>query len=350
MSQEEYSSKEQEPVIENIVGQTSSDNTDDGSEMSLVEVSKIIEELQGEIRKIFVGHDELVTGTLSALFAGGHALIEGVPGLGKTLLVRVLGQALGCKFSRIQFTPDLMPTDITGTHVFDQEKQKFVFYPGPIFANIVLADEINRSPPKTHSALLEVMQEKQVSIDGKRFRTGSPFLVLATQNPVEYEGTYNLPEASVDRFLLKLVIDYPVREQEVDIFKLHRSGQADQVNLVRSVLSPEKVISIMKAVEGIHVSDALIDYITELVRTTRNRAEVQLGCSPRAGIALIKCSRVQAVLDGRDYVVADDVKKVIHMAFRHRISLTPEAELEGFTSDSIVDHLLETIPVPEGVQ
>lgn len=312
----------------------------------LQEMSENLIAVRKELQKVFVGHPELIDGVLAGLFAEGHVLIEGVPGLGKTLLVRSLGQVIGCDFSRIQFTPDLMPSDITGSHIYDQKEQKFTFYPGPVFTNLLLADEINRSPAKTHSALLEIMQEKKTTIDGNVYKVESPFFVLATQNPVESEGTYNLPEAQLDRFLLKLMIHYPSLEEEYKIYENHAGrGEADPQSL-NTILSKEQVKAYIKAASEITVSSALLKYITELVRSTRDRIEVHLGCSPRAGLALLSTARVMAILEGRDYVNPDDVKRVAKPCFRHRLILTPEAEVEGTTTDDVVRSILDTVEVP----
>ena len=316
----------------------------------LAGISREADRIKDEIKKVFIGQEELVDGTLAALLGGGHVLIEGVPGLGKTLLVRVLGKALGCDFSRIQFTPDLMPSDITGSHLYNQAEKKFIFNRGPIFTNLLLADEINRSPAKTHSALLEIMQEYQVTIDNRRYPIKPPFFVLATQNPVESEGTYALPEAQLDRFLLKLIIDYPAENEELDVLRLHTRGRQDNfLDKVESILSAERVIELMNAAEKIRVSDVILTYINSLVRATRNRRDIYLGCSPRAGIALLRTSRVIALMEGRDFVIPDDIKRMIRPAFRHRLMLTPEAEVEGATADHIIGEVLQSVEIPREV-
>lgn len=313
---------------------------------NLNEMSAKLKSVRDELQKVFVGHPELIDGVMAGLFAEGHVLIEGVPGLGKTLLVRSLGKVIGCDFSRIQFTPDLMPSDITGSHIYDQKEQKFTFHPGPVFTNLLLADEINRSPAKTHSALLEIMQEKKTTIDGNVYRVESPFFVLATQNPVESEGTYNLPEAQLDRFLLKLLIHYPTAQEEYKIYENHAGhGQADPLSL-ETILSKDTVKQYIQAASEVTVSSALLQYITELVRATRDRIEIHLGCSPRAGLALLSTARVMAIIEGRDYVNPDDVKRVALPCFRHRIILTPEAEVEGTTTDDVVRAILAAVEVP----
>ncbi len=319
------------------------------ADTKIVQMAERIAKLRAEISKVYVGQQELVTGVLAALFAGGHVMIEGVPGLGKTLLVRVLGVALGCNFSRIQFTPDLMPSDITGSHIFNQKEGKFVFVRGPIFTNLLLADEINRSPAKTHSALLEIMQERQVTIDNRRYPIEPPFFALATQNPVESEGTYALPEAQLDRFLLKLLIEYPSKEEELNILRLHSEGMTfDTLNETEVLFNAKSVLEVIAAAESVKVSEAILDYIGRLVRSTRERRDIYLGCSPRAGIALLRTSRVMALMEGRDFVIPDDVKRLVAPAFRHRLVLTPEAEVEGRTADDIIQEVTASVEVPRG--
>ena len=312
-------------------------------------VQRVIERLLTEAAKIYVGQTEFVRLTLTALFAGGHVLIESVPGLGKTLLVRILGETLGCRFGRIQFTADLMPSDITGQPVFDARTQEFTFRPGPIFTQILLADEINRSPAKTHAALLEIMQEGRVTVDGTTHPIAPPFLVLATQNPLESEGTYNLPEAQLDRFLFKIVVDYPPAREEGDILRLHCRPQRleDQVaGSIRPLLDPQKVIAVQNLCRTVRVDDKVIDYVTAIVRATRAWPSFAVGASPRAGIALVAGARVLAAFAGRPYVVPDDVTELVLPALRHRVILSPEAEVAGETTDAALGQLLATIEVP----
>lgn len=318
--------------------------------MNLQDFSKQISELRIEVSRIFVGQENLVEGVLASLFGGGHVLIEGVPGLGKTLLVRTLGRILGLHFSRIQFTPDLMPADITGTHIYNEKEAKFHFHPGPVFTNLLLADEINRSPAKTHSALLEIMQELQVTTDNQKFLIPGPFLVMATQNPVESEGTYNLPEAQLDRFLLKLQIDYPTEEDEKKILKLHADNlEINPETTLRQIFTREIILEMQKLAAGVKVSDIVISYINQLVRATRKKSEVYLGASPRAGIAILKTSRAIALMEGRDYVIPDDVQAVALPALRHRVMLTPEAEVEGRSPDNVIKEIIEATEVPKRV-
>jgi len=302
-----------------------------------------------EINKVFIGQDKLVHGVLAALLADGHVLIESVPGLGKTLLVRALGKVLGCAFNRIQFTPDLMPSDVTGSPVYDERIHDFRFRPGPVFTQLLLADEINRAPAKTHSALLEIMQETRVTIDGVNHLIERPFLVLATQNPIESEGTYNLPEAQLDRFLFKLIVEYPTLDEETSILKLHTGGSSPDGVLAGSlgtVTGPQEVIHMQRLCGEVLVDDHVLGYIASLVRKTRQWPTFSLGASPRAGVALLRGARALAALEGRDYVLPDDVQEVALPALRHRVMLTPEAEVEGRSPDQLLTELIRSVEVP----
>ena len=301
-----------------------------------------------EIAKIYVGQDELVLGTLVALFSSGHVLIESVPGLGKTLFVRALGRILGCQCGRIQFTADLMPSDITGAPIFDMKQQEFRFRPGPVFTQFLLADEINRSPAKTHAALLEIMQEYRVTVERTSHKLKRPFLVLATQNPLESEGTYNLPEAQLDRFMFKIVANYPSAAEEVAILKQHgQQVDLDQLlaELLHVVTSAEEIVEITGLCSRVHIEDKLFEYINTLVRTTRNWPQFHLGASPRAGIALVQGARTLAAFRGRDYAVPDDVVDLALPALRHRVVLTAEAEVEGYQVDDLLRQLVRSIEV-----
>lgn len=312
-------------------------------------VRQLYESIAGEIGKLFVGQDELVLGTLTAIFSGGHVLIESVPGLGKTLFVRTLGQTLGCQCGRIQFTADLMPSDITGAPVFDMQKSEFRFRPGPVFTQFLLADEINRSPAKTHAALLEIMQEYRVTIDGTSHEVPRPFLVMATQNPLESEGTYNLPEAQLDRFMYKLRVDYPTADQESAILRMH-SQQVDLndrlQNEVKTVTNPEQILEVMKLCSEVRIEDSLVDYINKIVRATRSWPAFHIGASPRAGISLMQSARTLAAFGGRDYAVPDDVVEIATPVLRHRVQLTAESEIEGRTTDEEIAALIRGIEVP----
>jgi len=309
----------------------------------------LFERIRREIHKLFVGQDELVLGTLVALFSGGHVLIESVPGLGKTLFVRTLGRVLGCDFGRIQFTADLMPSDITGAPIFNVKTQEFEFRPGPVFTQLLLADEINRSPAKTHAALLEIMQEYRVTVDGTSHNLKRPFLVMATQNPIESEGTYNLPEAQLDRFMFKLVADYPGEREEADILRMH-SQQVD-INKrleseVETVASPEEILDTAQSNSDVRVDDKLVDYINKVVRLTRTAPQLHMGASPRAGLALMRGARTLAAFRGRDYAVPDDVVEIVLPTLRHRVSLTAEAEVEGHRIDDVLTQLIRSVEVP----
>jgi MoxR-like ATPase len=309
----------------------------------------LYERICEEVSKVFVGQEELVEGTLVSLFSGGHVLIESVPGLGKTLFVRSLGKILGCSFGRIQFTADLMPSDITGAPVFDMKTQEFEFRPGPVFTQLLLADEINRSPAKTHAALLEIMQEKRVTVDGQTHKLDLPFLVVATQNPIESEGTYNLPEAQLDRFMFKLKADYPTEEQESQILMMH-GGQADVNNVLEDqleqVTSPEEILKVSQESSKVRVEPVLVNYINKIVRLTRNWPDFYMGASPRAGIGLIQGARTLAAFYGRDYAVPDDVVQIALPALRHRVMLTAEAEVEGQNVDDLLRELIRRVEVP----
>jgi MoxR-like ATPase len=310
---------------------------------------QLFDRIMDEVSKIYVGQDELVRGTLTALFSSGHVLIESVPGLGKTLFVRALGKVLGCEFGRIQFTADLMPSDITGAPLFDMKTQEFQFRPGPVFTQFLLADEINRSPAKTHAALLEIMQEYRVTIDGTSHPIRKPFLVMATQNPLESEGTYNLPEAQLDRFMFKLIVDYPRAEEEADILKMH-SRQEDlskrMEEILETVTNGEEIIRITQENADVRVEEKLINYINQLVRRTREWPQFYMGASPRAGIALMQAARTLAAFQGRDYAIPDDVVEIALPALRHRVMLTAEAEVEGQKVDALLVDLIRSIEVP----
>ncbi len=313
------------------------------------ETRKLYERITSEVAKVFVGQQELVQGTLVALFSGGHVLIESVPGLGKTLFVRTLGKILGCDFGRIQFTADLMPSDITGAPIFSMKTQEFEFRPGPVFTQLLLADEINRSPAKTHAALLEIMQEKRVTIDGKTHPLELPFLVVATQNPIESEGTYNLPEAQLDRFMFKLAAGYPTEEQEAQILMKH--GGQTNVNQqldedIEQITSPDEINRITQETGNVRIDPLLVGYINKIVRLTREWPQFYMGASPRAGISLMQGARTLAAFCGRDYAVPDDVIQIAIPSLRHRVQLTAEAEVEGQSVDQLLRDLIRTIEVP----
>ena len=313
------------------------------------EVRVFFERVSSEVAKIVVGQEELVTTALIALVSGGHVLIEGVPGLGKTLFVKTLGHVIGCQFGRIQFTADLMPSDVTGAPIFDMKLQDFRFRPGPVFVQLLLADEINRSPAKTHAALLEIMQESRVTIDGVTHRVPDPFLVFATQNPLESEGTYSLPEAQLDRFMFKAMVGYPSEEQESRILEMH-SRKVDMARYleteVQNVASAESIQDLIQKVSQIRIEPKLLQYINRIVRATRTWPTFHLGASPRAGLSLIQGARALAAFRGRDYAVPDDVAEIVLPTLRHRVVLGAEAEVEGLSIDQELRTLLKSIEVP----
>jgi MoxR-like ATPase len=302
-----------------------------------------------QITKIVVGQDDLIEQALAGLFAGGHVLVEGVPGTAKTLLVRVLARILGGSFKRIQFTPDLMPADILGTNIFDTQKQAFVFRPGPIFAEFVLGDEINRAPAKTQAALLEAMQERQVTVDGVSYPLPPNFVVFATQNPVEQEGTYPLPEAQLDRFMLKLLVTYPDEKFETDILRIHQLGQRVE-DLDRFGLEPiadqTELLRTQEQIRARTIRDELMTYIARVIRGTRTNLRVEVGASPRAGLMLLMASKARAALRGRDHVLPDDIKAMARPVLRHRLVLRPGAEIDGFTPDNAIEEVLAQVEVP----
>jgi MoxR-like ATPase len=283
---------------------------------------------------------------VTAMLAGGHVLLEGVPGLGKTKLARTLAALTNGAYRRVQFTPDMMPSDITGNVIYNLQENRYLTIKGPVFCNLLLADEINRTGPKTQSALLEAMEERQVTIQGETHALPAPFFVIATQNPVEYEGTYPLPEAQLDRFLFKLTLDYPGEAQELDIYKTHGLGGGSGSESLEAVCAVEDIVRHRAALQHVTVEDGILEYVSGIVRQTRQNKKLTLGASPRAGIAILQAAKAWAYLDGRDYVTPDDVKLVARPALRHRLMLAPQAELEGVTSDVIVQETLAAVPVP----
>ena len=312
-------------------------------------VQQLIEAVREEAAKAVVGQDELIGQFLIALLVGGHVLLEGVPGVAKTLSSRTLAHTLSATFKRIQFTPDLMPSDVTGTSVFDARTSEFSLRKGPIFTDILLADEINRTPPKTQAALLEAMQERRVTIDGVGHELSPLFTVLATQNPIDYEGTYPLPEAQVDRFVMKVLVSYPRPDEEMALLeRVHAGfdGHDLQKVGVRAVASPEQLMAARAAVRKVLVSEGMIRYIFSLVERTRNLATLTLGASPRAGIALLECSKALAAMNGRDYIIPEDVKTVALPVLRHRLLLRAESEMEGLKSDDVIRSILGAVEVP----
>lgn len=316
---------------------------------TLTQATVYINDIRHQIQAALIGQDQVVDQVLISLFSAGHVLIEGVPGLGKTLLVRALAKTFGGQFARIQFTPDLMPSDVVGHAMFDLQSEQFHIRKGPIFTQLLLADEINRAPAKTQAALLEVMQEFQVTIEGKAYPLTLPFMTLATQNPIEQEGTYPLPEAELDRFLLKVRIDYPSHEQECQMVQMVTSGSSGDkldVSAVSTIISAENVLQIQKLTAQIRLDISVVDYAVNIARATRNWSGISTGAGPRGGISLIRAARGVALLDGRDYVTPDDIKWVALPALRHRISLAPELELEGAQTDDMLRNILEQTQAP----
>jgi MoxR-like ATPase len=317
--------------------------------LELSEVSRVYAEVESEIARVFVGQDEVLSAVLVGMLARGHVLLEGVPGVGKTLLVRALGRVLGCHFRRVQFTPDLMPSDVTGSTLYNPQKGAFEFKHGPVFTHLLLADEVNRAPAKTQSAMLEAMAERSVTVDGITHPLPSPHFVLATQNPLESAGTYALPEAQLDRFLFKVLIAHPTREAEELLLRNVRDGfdasDLDAVGL-RQLTDAATLARMQRAVQSVTVDDAIIGYIVSIVHNTRRHRAVQIGASPRAAVALLATARVEAAIRGRDFAVPDDVKRHGPAVLRHRLLLQPDAELEGVTADEVVAAVLRETRVP----
>jgi MoxR-like ATPase len=311
--------------------------------------SQLAQALRDELHKAVIGQDEVIDGVLTALIAGGHVLIEGVPGLGKTLLVRALARCFGGEFSRIQFTPDLMPSDVTGHAVYDMQTEQFKLRKGPVFTNLLLADEINRAPAKTQAALLEVMQERQVTLEGKALAVPQPFLVMATQNPIEQEGTYPLPEAELDRFMLMLRMDYPQAEEELELVRqVTRSARADMldVSALRQLVQPRDVLALQKIASELPLDEQVLDYAVRLTRSTRSWPGLALGAGPRASIALVRGGRARALLRGAEFVTPDDIKGCALAVLRHRVRLSAELDIEGLSVDQVLLQVLDQVAAP----
>ncbi|MBN8652527.1 MAG: MoxR family ATPase [Cytophagales bacterium] len=317
------------------------------SRIDLTPLTTYVGRIKDEIAKVIVGQEQMVDLLITALLARGHVLLEGVPGVAKTLTAKLVAKTIDARFSRIQFTPDLMPSDIIGTSVFNPKTTEFTFRQGPLFSNLVLIDEINRSPAKTQAALFEVMEERQVTADGTTFIMEEPYLVLATQNPIEQEGTYRLPEAQLDRFLFKIVIGYPGLDEEVQILQNSVQGShKQQVELAQKVLSKEEIASAQKLVTQIHVEDKVVRYIAQIMQETRSNPSLFLGASPRASVAVLNASKAYAAIRGRDFVTPEDVKVVCLPALRHRVVLTPEREMEGVGVDQVIKQIVDKIEIP----
>ena len=307
-----------------------------------------IQQLKSEIKKVIVGQDEVVEQVLICMLSAGHALIEGVPGLGKTLLVRTIAESLQGKFGRIQFTPDLMPTDVTGHAMFNKQQENFVIRKGPVFCNFLLADEINRAPAKTQSALLEAMQEGQVTIEGSSMALPSPYMVLATQNPLEHEGTYPLPEAQLDRFLMHIWIDYPDEQQEIELSKRMSSLTGDKLNTdsIQGILQLQDIADIHQLLAQMEVDHSIHDYAVRLVRATRSWHGIDVGAGPRGSLALIRAAKALALINGRGYVLPDDIKQLAAPVLRHRIRLSAELEIEGIGANQVITELTQSVEAP----
>lgn len=306
-----------------------------------------VEQIKKELSTIIVGQKDFIELLIISILADGHALIEGVPGIAKTVTAKLFAKTLKTEFSRIQFTPDLMPSDILGTSVFNTKTTEFEFKKGPIFSNIILIDEINRAPAKTQAALFETMEERQATVDGTTYKMGQPFMVLATQNPIEQEGTYALPEAQLDRFLFKIKVDYPSVEEEVMILQNHhkRKGEKPQ-DQIKAVLTPKKLLEFKKNIHEVVVEQKILDYIANIITQTRNHPHLYLGASPRASIATLTSAKAFAAISGRDFVIPEDVKKALVPVLNHRVILTPEREMEGMTTENVVSMIMESVEIP----
>lgn len=313
----------------------------------LEELQQAVESLKTQLGKVIIGQDGFIELLITGLLAEGHVLIEGVPGVAKTVTAKLFARTLETDFSRIQFTPDLMPSDVLGTSVLSSKTSEFEFKPGPIFSNIILIDEINRAPAKTQAALFEVMEERQITIDGKKYTMKPPFMVVATQNPIEQEGTYALPEAQLDRFLFKIKVDYPTAEEEVMILQSHHQRKgAKPEDTITPVLTPEKLLSLQLQIREVLVEEKLLNYIAQLVIKTRNHPHLYLGASPRATIAVMNASKAMAAIQGRDFVIPEDIKKVLVPVLAHRVIVSPEKEMEGITQENVIDLITNTIEIP----
>ncbi|MFO8109412.1 MAG: MoxR family ATPase [Thermoplasmata archaeon] len=314
--------------------------------MDVTNVSRISKKIINEVGQTIVGKRNVMQKTLIGILASGNLLFEDFPGLAKTMMANCFADALGCDFKRIQFTPDLLPADITGSFIYDRNTGDFKMRKGPIFTNILLADEINRAPPKTQAALLEAMQERQTTIEGETHHMKPPFIVLATQNPIEYEGTYPLPEAQVDRFLMRLEVGYPSETEEVDILSRRKERKTDQVS-TKNIIDAEDLIAMQNAVETVHLDDDIKKYIVQIVHLTRKHSQIQVGSSPRGSLALMKLSMANAAIRGRDFVVPDDVKYIAKEALAHRLVLKPGPAIKGVKTKAIIDEILKEVPVPK---
>lgn len=313
----------------------------------LTALNQAVFSIHNEIKKVIVGQDEMVKLIIAALLADGHVLIEGVPGVAKTLTAKLVAKSMNIGFSRVQFTPDLMPSDVLGTPVFNPKDVVFEFKKGPVFSNIVLVDEINRAPAKTQSALLEIMEERQASVDGKTYLMAAPFMVLATQNPVEQEGTYRLPEAQLDRFIFKIVVPYPTEAEETAILtQFHQMGNAQALDMITPVLNADQIISLQRQIRTLIIEEKLLQFIAKLIQQTRNHKSIYLGASPRASLAIMNASKAIAAMQGRDFVTPEDILEVVTPVLRHRIILAPDKEMEGVTEDEVIKQIIQSMDIP----
>lgn len=318
-----------------------------GNRVNLSELQAKLKTIRTEIAKVIVGQEHIIDLLLTAILADGHVLLEGVPGVAKTLTAKLFAKIMSINFSRIQFTPDLMPSDVIGTSIFNLKTSEFEFRQGPVFSNLVLIDEINRAPAKTQAALFEVMEERQITFDGTTYTLPPPFLVLATQNPIEQEGTYRLPEAQLDRFLFKLRIDYPNLEQETGILEMANARKSKaQLSDIAAVLSGEEIMAYRKTIKEIHVEKHLLSYIAQIIDRTRNNHALYLGASPRASLAILNASKAYAAIDGRDFITPEDIKFLAAPVLRHRIMLTPEKEIEGVGIEDVINQITQSVEVP----
>lgn len=329
-------------TLNNNIEENSQERTDQA------EFSEKVSQIKREISRVVVGQHEAIDLLLTAILADGHVLIEGVPGVAKTLLARLMSRLIDARFSRIQFTPDLMPSDVLGTTVFNMKSSEFEFHRGPVFSDLVLVDEINRSPAKTQAALFEVMEERQVTIDGSTHYMGSIYTIIATQNPVEQEGTYRLPEAQLDRFLFKIHMGYPSVDEEVDILKRHQDNvKLTKLEEIKPVLSIDELLKMREKLQSVYVEESLLRYIATIIQQTRTSKAVYLGASPRAAVAMLNASKASALLNGRDFVTPEDIKFVTPSILQHRLILTAEAEMEGYTALKVAQKLIDKVEVPK---
>lgn len=318
-----------------------------GANQDVMYIKDIYNRTKDEIQKVIVGNDEVIKLLLAGMFTGGHVLMEGAPGVAKTLIAKLISQCFNIDFKRIQFTPDLMPSDLLGVTVFNLQKSEFTFKKGPIFSNLVLIDEINRSPAKTQAALFEAMEEKQVTIDGTSYELEAPFFVIATQNPIDQEGTYKLPEAQLDRFLFKLKVNYPDLKSEIDILKRFQNDfNQKETQKVNHVLQPHEIEKCLRILEKIHIKEELLNYIATIVYQTRHNGNLHMGASPRASMAIMKTAKAMAAINGREFVSPDDIQSVCYPVLNHRIILSPEKEMEGITTERVIKEIIQNIEVP----